>query len=287
MKELEQISAYITQLETERAELNKQIDTLKSDIEILSYSVKNICAPRLQDVDFRTKLIKDLASNIQDKIDILQSEYDDLSSTVEDVTAATRNNDLHCPEQLDIRDEDKIRSLYEVVEEAVAKSKNANVDSITPDDKITALCTYIKRIGDAVDWKYTDDDRQWTYEHLNELVAIVEGNYAVIKNLDAMADEVESITQEIQNDNFGLYRTFSSTHIALNTYKFEPTRELAGTIQKLSDAFIQSCSYLDVAIGNLKVAQLCNLNEEIEDCQEQIHAWIARSGATRWLDHRP
>lgn len=287
MKELERISDYITQLETERAELNKQIDTLKSDIELLSYSVKHTCAPRLQDVDFRTKLIKDLAINIQDKIDVLQSEYDDLSSTVDDVTAAIRNNDLHCPDNLDIRDEDKIRSLYEAVGETIAKSKNANVDSITSDDKITALCTYIKRIGDAVDWEYTDDDRQWTYEHLNELVAIIEGNYIVMKNLDAMAEEIESITQEIQNDNFGLYRTFSSMHIALNTYKFEPTRELARTIQKLSDAFIQSSSHLDVAIGNLEVAQLCNLNEEIEDCQDEVHAWIARSGATRWLDHRP
>lgn len=287
MKELERISDYITQLETERAELNKQIDTLKSDIEILSYSVKNICAPRLQDVDFRTKLIKDLAINIQDRVDILQNDYNDLSSTVKDVTAAIHNNDLHCPEQLDIRDEDKIRSLYEAVEEAIAKSKNANVDSITPDDKITALCTYIKRIGDAVDWEYTEDGRQWTSEHLNELVAIVDGNPTARKNLDAMADEIHSITREIQNDNFGLYRTFNSMHIALNTYKFECTRDLAGIIQKLADSFIQSCSHLDVNIGNLKVAQLCNLNEEIEDCQEQVHAWIARSGASRWLDHRP
>ena len=287
MKELEQISAYITQLETERAELNKQIDTLKSDIEILNYSVKHTCAPRLQDVDFRTELIKDLAINIQDKIDVLQSEYDDFSSTVEDVTAAVRNNDSRCPDNLDIRDEDKIRSLYEAVEEAIAKSKLSDTKSATPNEEVTVLRNYIKRLGTAVEWTYADQEESWTNTQLAELVAIVESDYAVIKNLDAMADEIESITREIQNDNFGLYRTFSNMHIALNTYKFEPTRELAETIQKLSDAFIQASSHLDVSVGNLKVAQLCNLNEEIEDCQDKVHAWIARSGATRWLDHRP
>jgi hypothetical protein len=61
---------------------------------------------------------------------------------------------------------------------------------------------------------------------------------------------------------------------------------IAETIQKLSDVFIRSCGHLEVAISNLEVAQLCDLRKEIEDCREQVHAWIVKSGALRWMDHR-
>lgn len=210
MKELDRISDYITQLENERAELNKQVDKLKEQLNKVS-------------------------------------------------TTATDSAEL----------------------------KSVDDALTTPNDEVTVLHNYIKRLGTAVEWTYADQEEPWTDSQINELVAIVEGNHIARKNLDTMADEIESITREIQNDNFGLYRTFNSMHIALNTYKFEPTRELAETIQKLADAFIQSCSHLDVAIGNLKVAQLCDMNEEIEDCQDYVHAWIGRSGASRWLDHRP
>jgi len=305
MKELERISAYITQLENERAELNKQVDKLKEqlktsttatdsdklnqieeDIKWLCEVVKNNYTLHISTTDFRTKLVKNLATILQDRVDVLQDEYDDLSSTVDDVTAAIRNNDLRCPDNLDIRDEDKIRSLYEAVSEAVDKAKSADNKSTTPNDEVTVLRNYIKRLGTAVDWKYADQEEPWTDSQINELAGIIAGNHITRKNLDTMAYEICSITRELRNNNFGLYREFIGEHKALNTYNFECTHELAETIQKLSDVFIRSCEHLEVAISNLEVAQLCDLRKEIEDCREQVHAWIVKSGALRWMDHR-
>ena len=286
MKELERISDYITQLENERAELNKQIDTMKSDIELLSYCVRNNCLPCPQGAEYQTKLIKNLAINMQDRVDFIQNEYDDLSSTIDDVTAAIRNKDLHCPDNLDIRDEDKIFSLYEAIGEAIDRSKSVDNELTTSNDEITLLRNYIKRLGTAVEWKYADQEEPWTDSQINELAAIVEGDHLTRKNSDAMADEIYSITREFQNDNFGLYHTLTGTHISLNTYNFESTHALAETIQKLADSFIRSCEHLEVAIGNLKVAQLCDLNKEIDNCVDSAHEWRVKSGALRWLDHR-
>lgn len=287
MKELEQISNYITQLEDERANLNKQIDALKSDIELLGYCVRNNCLPCTQDADYQTKFIKTLAIDMQDRVDVLQSEYDDLSSIVEDITADIHNNNLHCPDNLNIRDEDKIRSLYEAIGEVIDRSKSVDNKLTTSNDEVTVLRNYIKRLGTVVGWKYVDQEEPWTDSQINELTAIVQGNHLSRKNLDAMVDEIYAITREIQNDNFGLYHTLSGTHISLNTYNFESTHALAETIQKLADSFIRSCEHLEVAIGNLKVAQLCDLNKEIDDCRDSAHKWRVKSGALRWKDHRP
>ena len=183
--------------------------------------------------------------------------------------------------------ESAVTDEAEVVDEAVTKVKGADVDVVTPNDTVTNLCTYIKRLGYAVDWEYTEDTRQWTYVHLNELVAIVEGNHIARKNLDVMSSEINSITQEIQNDNFGLYRTFTSTHFSLDDYKFSSTRELTETIQKLADSFIRSCEHLEIAIGNLKATQLCFLNKAIDDCKEQAHVWREKSGVLRCVKNRP
>lgn len=287
MKELDKISEYIIQLETERAELNKQIDDLKLDIQTLKYLIKNNKTQCIPEADFRTKPIRTLATIVIDRVDVLQAEYQDLASTVDDVIDNIHNNNLRCPDNLDIRDEDKIRRLYEAVNEAVTESKCANVDSDTSDDEVTTLRNYILRLGVAVDWKYTNDYSEWTDEHLNELVAIVEGNHIARKNLDRMSFEVESITREIQNDNFGLYRTFTSAHLSLNDYKFSSTRELAETIQKKSDEFVQSCEHLEVAISNLQAAPLCRINKEIDDCKERVYEWREKSGALRCVKNRP
>lgn len=209
MKELERISDYITQLENERAELNKQIDKLKAELHRVS-------------------------------------------------TTAT----------------------------ASAELKSVDNNLTTPNDEVTVLRNYIKRLGTVVDWKYADQEEPWTDSQINELAGIVEGNHLSRKNLDAMVDEIYAITRELQNDNFGLYHTLTGTHISLNTYKFESTHALAETIQKLADSFIRSCEHLETAIGNLKVAQLCNLNKEIDACLDSAHKWRVKSGALRWLDHR-
>ena len=74
MKELERISDYITQLENERAELNKQIDALKSDIEELGYRVKNNDIHSIRGIGYKTRLVQDLATNMQDRVDVLQAE---------------------------------------------------------------------------------------------------------------------------------------------------------------------------------------------------------------------
>lgn len=286
MKELERISDYITQLENERAELNKQIDALKSDIEELGYRVKNNDIHSIRGIGYKTRLVQDLATNMQDRVDVLQAEYEDLVSSVDEVIDNIHNNNLCCPDNLDIRDEDKIRSLYEAVEEAIAKSKSVDNNLTTPNDEVTVLRSFIKRLGTVVDWKYADQKEPWTDSQINELTAIVEGNHISRKNLDAMTDEIYAITREIQNDNFGLYRTLSGTHISLNTYNFESTHALAEAIQKLADSFIRSCEHLEVAIGNLKVAQLCDLNKEIDDCRNCAHKWRVKSGALRWLDRK-
>lgn len=287
MKELDKISEYITQLETERAELTKQIDDLKSDIDDLGYRVRNNCVHSVRGIGYKTRLVQNLATDIQDRIDVLHGEYDDLSSVVDEVIEDIHNNNLRCPDDLNIRDEDKIRRLYEVVNEAVTKSIGADVDPVNSNDVVTDLSTYITRLGVAVDWKYTNDRSEWTDEHINELIAIVEGNHIARKNLDMMSFEIESITQEIQNDNFGLYRTFTSAHLSLDDYKFSSTRELAETIQKLTDSFIRSCEHLEVAIGNMKVAQLCDLNKEIDSCIECAHKWREKSGVLRCMKNRP
>ena len=285
MKELDRISDYITQLENERAELNKQVDNLKSDIDLLNYCVKNNCLPCTQDAEYKTKLIKNLSINIQDSVDVLQYEYDDLASTVDDVTAAIRNNDLCCPDNLDIRDEDKIRSLYEAIGEAIDRSKSADNTLTTPNDEVTVLRDYIKRLGTVVDWKYADQEEPWTASQINELAGIVEGNYLSRKNLDAMVDEIYAITRELQNDNFGLYHTLTGTHISLNTYNFESTHALAETIQKLADSFIRSCEHLETSINNLETTQICCMHKAIADCVDSAHKWRVKSGALRWLDH--
>lgn len=287
MKELERVSEYITQLETERAELNKKIDKLISDIETLKYLIKNNYIPSIVDVDFQTESIRTLATIVTDRIDVLHGEYDDLSSVVDEVIDDIHNNNLRCPDDLNIRDEDKIRRLYEVVNEAVTKSKGADVDPVNSNDVVTDLSTYITRLGVAVDWKYTNDRSEWTDEHINELIAIVEGNHIARKNLDMMSFEIESITQEIQNDNFGLYRTFTSAHLSLDDYKFSSTRELAETLQKTSDEFVQTCEHLEIAMGNLKATQLCFLNKAIDDCKEQAHVWREKSGVLRCVKNRP
>lgn len=287
MKELDKVSDYITQLETERAELNKQIDALKSDIEELSYRVKNNCAHSIRGIGYKSGLVQNLATNMQDRVDVLQAEYDDLVYTVDEVIANIHNNNFCCPDNLDIRDENKIRNLYEVVGEAIAKSTAVdNKATTTTDDEVTVLRNVIKRLGTVVEWKYADQAEPWTDSQINELTAIIEGNHISRKNLDAMVDEIDAITRELQNDNFGLYHTLSGTHISLNTYNFESTHALAETIQKLADSFIRSCEHLEVAIGNLKVAQLCDLNKEIDDCRNSAHKWRVKSGALRWLDRK-
>ena len=286
MKELERISDYITQLENERAELNKQIDALKSDIADLGYRVRNNYDHCIRGIGYKTELIESLATNMQDTVDGLQNKYDALSSTVDDVINDIQNNNLHCPDNLNITDEYKIRSLYKAVGEAIAKSKAADNNLTTPNDEVTVLRSFIKRLGTVVDWKYVDQEEPWTDSQINELTAIVQGNHLSRKNLDAMVDEIYAITREIQNDNFGLYHTLSGTHISLNTYNFESTHALAETIQKLADSFIRSCEHLEVAIGNLKVAQLCDLNKEIDDCRDSAHKWRVKSGALRWLDRK-
>ena len=285
MKELDRISDYITQLENERAELNKQVDNLKSDIDLLNYCVKNNCLPCTQDAEYKTKLIKNLSINIQDSVDVLQYEYDDLASTVDDVTAAIRNNDLCCPDNLDIRDEDKIRSLYEAIGEAIDRSKSADNTLTTPNDEVTILRNYLKRLGTVVEWQYADQEEPWTDSQINELAGIVEGNHLSRKNLDAMVDEIYAITRELQNDNFGLYHTLTGTHISLNTYNFESTHALAETIQKLADSFIRSCEHLETSINNLETTQICCMHKAIADCVDSAHKWRVKSGALRWLDH--
>lgn len=287
MKELDKISDYITQLENERAELNKQIDDLKLDIQTLKYLIKNNKTQCIPETDFRTEPIRTLATTVIDRVDVVHAKYQDLASTVDDVIENIHNNNLHCPDNLDIRDEDKIRRLYEAVSEAVAESKCTNVDPVNSEDEVIALRNYIMRLGLAVDWKYTNDYDEWTDEHLNELVAIVEGNHIARKNLDMMSFEIESITREIQNDNFGLYRTFTSEHLSLDDYKFSSVRELAETIQKKSDKFVQACEHLEIAMGNLKATQLCFLNKAIDDCKEQAHVWREKSGALRCVKNRP
>lgn len=287
MKELDRVSDYITQLENERADLNKQLDDLRSDIETLKYLIKNNYIQAIPDANYQTEPVRTLATIVKDHVDVVQGEYDDLSSTVDEVIDNIHNNNLCCPDNLDIRNEDKIRRLYEVVNEAVTEAKSADVDVVNPNDTVTDLGIYIKRLGDAVDWEYAHDTSQWTYVNLNELVAIIEGNHIARKNLDVMSSEINLITREIQNDNFGLYRTFTSEHMSLNTYKFESTRELAETIQKKSDSFIQSCEHLEIAIGNLKATQLCFLNKAIDDCKEQAHKWREKSGVLRCIENRP
>lgn len=208
MKELDRISDYITQLETERAELNKQIDKLKEQLNKVS------------------------------------------------TTAADSD-----------------------------KSKSVDNELTTPNDEVTILRNYIKRLGTLVDWKYADQEEPWTDSQINELTAIVDGNHAARKNLDAMTAEIDSIAHEIQNDNFGLYRTFIGVHTALNTYKFDSTRALAETIHKLADTFEQSCRHLEASINNLEATQICCMHKEIADCVAIAHKWRVKSGSLRWLDH--
>lgn len=209
MKELNRISDYITQLENERAELNKQVDKLKEQLNKIS-------------------------------------------------TTATDSAEL----------------------------KSVDDALTTPNDEVTVLHNYIKRLGTIVDWKYTDQEESWTDSQLNELAAIVEGNHITRKNLDAMVDEIDAITRELQNDNFGLYHTLSGTHISLNTYNFESTHALAETIQKLADSFIRSCEHLETSINNLETTQICCMHKAIAECVDSAHEWRVKSGALRWLDHR-
>lgn len=281
MKELEQISDYITQLETERAELNKQIDALKSDINELGYRVKNNCVHSIRGIGYKTRLVQDLATNMQDRVDVLQAEYDDLVYTVDEVIANIHNNNFCCPDNLDIRDEDKIRNLYEVVGEAIAKSKAVDDNLITPNDEVTVLRNFIKRLGTIVDWKYTDQEEPWTDSQINELTAIVDGNHIARKNLDAMTDEIDAIGYKIQNDNFGLYRALINEHTPIENYEFNSTRYLAKTIQEKSDEFVKACEDLEIALGNLKVTKLCCLNDAIDSCIKRVHEWRVKSGALR------
>lgn len=209
MKELNRISDYITQLENERAELNKQVDKLKEQLNKIS-------------------------------------------------TTATDSAEL----------------------------KSVDNNLTTPNDEVTVLHNYIKRLGTAVEWKYANQEEPWTDSQINELTAIVEGNHIARKNLDVMSSEIDSITSEIQNDNFGLYRTFIGVHTALNTYKFDSTRALAETIHKLADTFVQSCEHLETSINNLEATQICCMHEAIAECVDSAHKWRVKSGALRWLDHR-
>lgn len=208
MKELERISDYITQLENERAELTKQVDKLKEQLNKVS-------------------------------------------------TTATDS----------------------------AESKSADNTITTPNDEVTVLRNYIKRLGTVVDWEYADQEEPWTDSQINELAAIVEGNHLSRKNLDAMVDEIYSIIRELQNDNFGLYHTLTGTHISLNTYNFESTHALAETIQKLADSFIRSCEHLEASINNLETTQICCMHKAIAECADSAHKWRVKSGALRWLDH--
>ena len=156
----------------------------------------------------------------------------------------------------------------------------------TPNDEVTVLRNFIKRLGTAVEWKYANQEEPWTDSQINELIAIVEGNHIARKNLDVMSSEIDSITSEIQNDNFGLYRTFIGVHTALNTYKFDSTRALAETIHKLADTFVQSCAHLETSINNLEATQICCMHAAIAECVDSAHKWRVKSGALRWLDHR-
>lgn len=175
----------------------------------------------------------------------------------------------------------------EEIDKLVADITNKISKQSDTSEEVIWLRNWIVRLAKAANYELiTRPEDTWTDSDIEKLRYRIEDLVHNKEQLVALHKDITEITQEIKNNNLGLYKAHFNDHISDRAYKCDVAKDLAKSLYSVADHIKYTCNHLETAICNLQVTPLCELPEELRECAKVVHDLTSYIGATHWEDKK-